>query len=414
MQLALGRQMRAHWNNVGYFPTPNQLVEELIDGVVGQLKITRLGEHVRVLDACAGDGRLGLALLDRLQEMGITCDLTCVEVDSSRIPFGNEPVPSVTWINENFLTSDLSILFDVVVSNPPYLVLNRRDAECFGIEWSEAVNGGRNLYTMSVARALDLCREGGIVGLIAPHGWLRNVTMSAFRERVNKLAASVDISAYQSRRLFDNVNQDTSIQIITRRTGASTSNTARVRIRYDKGEFIDAARCTLPLANDGLRVRIGAFVWNRERDAISTSSEDRRIPAIYGGNITQWHHLDLWVSRYKNRQYLVKSKVAQGAVSVGPCILVKRSMRGEPGRWEVDCAHVPRGFEIVAENHVIVIERVDQVIVGVGSLMCDLKYFLQDSCKHQGHPNLSVSSVREALSHVIKSYMQSLPNVQFE
>lgn len=397
MQLA-HVNMLGPWKNVGYFPTPEQLVDDLVLALVAQLKHVERGAHLSVLDACAGDGRLGLSLLKKLAELGVYCDLTCIEVDPARIPVANGCPANVTWINDNFLTRSIDKVFDIVVSNPPYLVLSRRDADTFGIDWSAAVDGGRNLYSLSVSRALDWCRPGGVIGLIAPHGWLRNVTMAKFRHRMNELAQSVEISAYQTRRLFDKVNQDTSVQIITRRTGSETHDAARVMIRYGNGKFSDASLSALHALHGEVRVRVGPFVWNREKEAISDDEREPRLPAIYGGNITTWHHLDLRVGRYSKRQYLSRAKVSAGSISVGPCLLVKRSMRGEPGRWEVDCAYVPEGFEVVPENHVIVVEYSDAIDMSAGELLCHLKYFLQSSCKHQGHPNLSAKSVREALS----------------
>lgn len=391
-------KMLINWRDVGYFPTPDQLVSDLIFALGGHLGGIEAGAKIRVLDACAGDGRLGLAVLERLSAMGVSCELTCIEVDPARIPNEYGRPANVTWINDNFLSRGIEELFDVVVSNPPYMVLNRRNAHIFGIEWSAAVGGGRNLYTLSVSRALDWCRPGGVVGLIAPHGWLRNVSMAEFRNKVSNFAETVEISAYQSRRLFDKVNQDTSVQIMVRRNDEADSDAARVRIRYDNGGFSEAALSTLNPSQGEVRVRVGAFVWNRQKNAISEDSEEPRIPAIYGGNITAWHRLDLRVGRYSKRQHLSRAKVPPGSISVGPCLLVKRSMRGEPGRWEVDCAYVPEGFEVVPENHVIVVEYTDTLEMSAGEMMCHLKYYLQSSCKHQGHPNLSAHSVREALS----------------
>ncbi|MCP3041189.1 Eco57I restriction-modification methylase domain-containing protein [Xanthomonas euvesicatoria pv. allii] len=402
MLLALDDEVLLPWTNVGYFPTPEQLVKDLISALVQYLRNIRHHGHVRVLDACAGDGRLGFAVIAHLEDMGVSCDLTCIEVDAARIPSFSHS-PKVTWVRDNFLSYRIEGLFDIVVSNPPYLVLNRKDAEHFGMEWSAVVGGGKNLYSLSVLKALQCCRGGGVVGLIAPHGWLRNASMSEFRRAINKYAESVDINAYSSRRLFDNVNQDTSVQILVRRSSDGNGGSACVRIRYGTGEFTNAPESVLRQSVSQMRVRVGPFVWNREKSLISESSDELRVPAIYGGNITSWHHLDLRVRRYAGRQYLRKSSVSESAISVGPCVLVKRSMRGGPGRWEVDCAYVPLGFEVVAENHVIAVENIDGFDGGFGALMGHLKYFLQTSCKHQGHPNLSARSVQEALSQLLPS-----------
>lgn len=388
--------LQGAWENVGFFPTPDQLVKDLINALEPSVIELRTRGALRILDACAGDGRLGVALVCRLKELGVSAELTCVEVDSSRIPSEGDLDAGVVWVHENFLGSEFDSLFDVVVSNPPYLVLNRRDAARFGIDWRSAVDAGRNLYTLAVSKALDCCREGGVVGIIAPHGWLKNPSMSGFREKIGALARSVEINAYSSRRLFDKVNQDTSVQIIIRRE-AGCGGDAGVSIRYGKGGFTSAASSVFNGRKVDARVRVGSFVWNREKKLISESKEEERVPVVYGGNITAWHHLDLRIPRYADRQYLSRSRISDAYISIGPCIVVKRSMRGVPGRWEVDCAYVPAGFEVVAENHVIVIDGPGVANSALAKLMADLKFTLESSRRHQGHPNLSAQIIREIM-----------------
>lgn len=386
------------WKNIGYFPTPGRLVDDLVTALEPSFaKISGRGT-VRVLDACAGDGRLGLAVIERLHELGVTAELTCVEVDSSRIPSSVVNRKDVVWIQENFLSCNLNVSFDIVVSNPPYLSLVKKDAARFGISWNDALDGGRNLYSLAVLKALECCGEGGLVGLIAPHGWINNSSMASFRERLLSMSEAVEVRAYLSRRIFDKVNQDTSIQVIIRRDRERGKSLKSVTIRYGDGEFSPAKISNSIAQYVGMRVRVGPFVWNREKNLISSSARDIRVPAIYGGNIMPWHHLNLKVNRYSNRQYLQRDLVSEGSFSRGPCVLVKRSMRGLPGSWEVDCAYIPSGFEVVVENHVIVIENLGVSEVGVGRLMSNLKYFLQSSCRHQGHPNLSADAVRKALA----------------
>lgn len=392
------------WEGVGYYPTPETLVTDLAEKVVSAwIASGSKRRTIRVLDACAADGRLGFAVRNRLMKVGMTAELTFLEVDRVRIPgqAAADLASSINWVVGNFLDHYFESEFDIVVSNPPYLSLDKKTANLLGLEWAHAVRGGMNLYGMALLRALEVCREGGIVGFIAPHGWLRNSRMSLLRQDVARLAGDVRIFASPTRREFPGVTQDTSVQTFSRiNHPAERGGAANITLSYSGADVsLELSPSRLTLATD-LRVRVGPFVWNRESHLIA-KNPSCALPVIYGGNIGSGGEVDYTFARYRDRQYLDAYQVPPSYVSRGPCIVVKRSMRGGPGNWIVDCSYLKQGHEFVAENHVIVVSGIRSCLakIQVGKdFATKLAVRLAEINRDHGHPNLSANSVRSALA----------------
>lgn len=384
--------MAGVWDGVGVFPTPLGLTADFAFSVVRKIQSSfEAGSSIRVLDACAGDGRLGDAVAKALVKAGFSPDLTLVDVDLRRANFSPSEDYRREWIDGNFFEIEARGDFDVVISNPPYLAISRGSAQSLNISWEAALRAGRNLYGLAMIKSFEHCTNRGIVGLIAPHGWMRNRMSQYLRGVVAKSVSNVYIRAFGSRRIFPDVNQDTSIQIFEMGQG---DDGASIVIEYDDGVVDSKLTCEESPGYKG-RVRVGPFVWNREGERISKGG--RGIPVVYGGNILTSGNVDFDVERYAGRKFLALGRTPDGYISAGPCFVVKRSMRGKPGAWRADCAFLKSGFEFVAENHVIVVSCDKKMVAGdVGLFRKSLMDNLERLHRDNGHANLAVDTVRKA------------------
>jgi hypothetical protein len=368
----------------------------------------RPGTSLTVLDACAGDGRLGHAVAKRLARLGYRITLTLVEADANRV--SHLPAPyKVKCVVANFYAFDPRKRFDIVVSNPPYLALGRTEAKRLDFDWTHVLDFGRNLYALALAKCLSICEPHGVVGLLAPHGWLRNWHGAGLRALVHRAVERVDIYASSSRRLFPGVNQDVAVQVFELRNQATEHATAAVRISYDQSAFDDIDLPPSPPARSHTapHVRVGPFVWNREKALLATRATE--LPVVYGGNISKDGRLRFDVRRYRDRQFLAKSRAPASYISRGPCLLIKRSLRGVPGDWKLDSVIVTESNPFVAENHVIVVELPEDDDVTIRQFCSAVIRLIESEHRHHGHPNLSVALVRHALELVESKALQNLP-----
>lgn len=388
----------AIWTGVGVHPTPSSIVRGFARAVAARVAhLQSRDKRIGVLDACAGDGRLGHAVAKRLYRLGFSVQLTLVEADSDRLLKLDTPYP-VNYVQADFYSFEPADLFDVVVSNPPYLALSKSQSAGLGLEWREVIKGGRNLYGLALAKCLSIARPSGVVALIAPQGWLQNSRGSALRELVHRKVKRLDVYASRNRRLFPGVHQDVAAQLFELRNAAAEGSIALVRISYDDAELVAVAD---PLANSAASeliksVRVGPFVWNREKERIAKIR--RGLPVVYGGNISPTGALNFDARRYHGRQFLTYSRVPPSYVSAAPCILVRRTMRGSPGNWKLDTALVSDDLQFVGENHVIIVELVAGVSEeDMSSLRSTIAAQVERYHHHHGHPNVSVGLLKRAL-----------------
>lgn len=397
------------WVGVGVYPTPAVLVRRLatlmVERAIAKFDPVRL---LTIQDVCAGDGRLGRALARRLVRRGYSVRLELIEVDPTRLtPQALQSSTFATLVKlVNFAKYRQVSPPDIIVTNPPYLALNRRQSAELGLDWSVSTSGARNLYGVMLAKCIRDCAEGGLIGYIGPHGWILNARAGDLRRQIVHSISTGVVDVRSTRRLFPGVHQDTSVHVLHKGADVRRQELA-LKISYDRSihETLTVRAGGKIQSASQVDVRVGPFVWNRQSELIAARTT--RLRAVYGRNIGQQGHLINLPDRYANRQYLARTRVPLDYIMRGPCILIKRTLRGRPGDWRVDL-HVVRksGVEFVAENHVLVVGHGQRLeYPKLVTLAARLKLYLEQAFRHSGHANLSATCVRGALAD-LSSFME--------
>lgn len=415
-------QSEGTWLNVGVHPTPVSLASEFAESTIHSFTQTKRFKNrrlaLRILDACSGDGRLGHAVAQRLVGLGWSVDLSLIEIDPAASTLKSDHTGyGVSIQNRNFLTEASENLFDLVVSNPPYKSINRGDAERLGLDWDLVRLTGRNLYGLSIIRAIEACKTEGLVALIAPHGWLNNQHCQGLREIVGFNAGEICIEGFRRRNLFPGVSQDVAFQFFHIRE-PNPEATATVKFSMDGVVSEFTLNESAPISDqpgahmESFRVRVGPLVWNREKELLHANS--RGLTVVNGGNISADGKLTFNQPLYKDRQYASTRKIPLAYISTAPFILIKRTMRGRPGHWHVDAALVlEESFRCVAENHVIVVEPLtSEARHSISRLHNPLRLQIEKMHRRHGHANISVELVRHALIAASDS-LAILPKLSF-
>jgi tRNA1(Val) A37 N6-methylase TrmN6 len=390
------------WKNIGVFPTPTFLVDSLIEFILNTVKLDYKTKY-SILDLFAGDGRLGLALSGIFADQGINHEVTFIEVNANTIPL-NLLKRNYAVLNENVFSMPVNRNFDVIISNPPYLILNQNKAKQLGLSWEDAKLNSRNLFGLSIKKSLEFCKPGGLIAIIAPFGYLKGINSSALRQLIEKECDKIWVRASSERNLFKGVNQDIALQIFIKRL-TKFDNKTQWNFAYN-GDTFKRIHVALPIEKYNIDncVKVGPIVWNRKKAYLSNTKENS-ICLIYGGNISRFGELDLNRKKYKEKQYILRKGTMPTDLISTPFIALRRTVRGKPGFWQIDSTLVTdQTNDYTAENHVITIELPELPINKLIELHRELIKLVYDNHFHSGSPNLSTKIVGKLFSSLIEKF----------
>jgi adenine-specific DNA-methyltransferase len=290
--------------------------------------------------------------------------------------------------------------FDVVVSNPPYRKMTAHEVAAAGSDYESVVQSQPNLYGLFIALCIKLLRPLGHAALVTPTSFLTGQYFTKLRQVLSNETQVRRIGMVSDRRgVFIDVEQETALTILQRRerrAGIAASTVVSVvardgsyrsvgpcalspsgeawpvpRSESDLAVLSSLGRLPFRIADYGYRVRIGAFVWNRDvrpsfflKEIRRRAGRDGAVPLLWSSDIGAGGRL-----KYGNKAkaHIEPSWVDFGArehsgVIKNPSVLLQRvTSNDQPKRLVgavVSAAFIAKYGGFVAENHVVVLEQV--------------------------------------------------------
>jgi adenine-specific DNA-methyltransferase len=266
---------------------------------------------------------------------------------------------------------------DLVLVNPPFG--RRMGAALDGVRWRWVASPGHvNIYALFVALALRCAKPGGLVGLIIPASFIGGPFYDRLRAHIRRRAQVLALGMVDDRDdLFLDVAQDVCL-LLLRRSEAGHSADADVAFGAIDvaGGWVDTGRRPLPadlaaawelpprtdegvlggatLADYGVAVQVGYFVWNREKDRLREDAEPGTAPLYWACNIRPGQTC---LPRARNRDgvdYVTFAQPSSGVIH-GPAVLLQRVTNSKQPRRLVAGLAPGRPGGFTTENHVIVL-----------------------------------------------------------
>lgn len=311
-------------------------------------------------------------------------------------------VPSFNVRAANSLASLAACLgtVDVVVCNPPYRKMTAEELEPLRDTYAEVIAAQPNLYCLFIALCVRLLRIGGRAALVTPTSFLSGQYFGRLRGFLIRNTDVEHIGMVSDRQgVFIDVEQETALTVLRRCTEeVRTQVRANVSVVSGTGQYTSVGECTLPnagavwpiprsvedvallktatlsrfrLSDYGYQVRIGAYVWNRDkRPKFESLQEARKVKAytamplmwsrdIVAGGIVQLEDTSTYDGEHR---FVDLGHKKHTSVVTSPSVVMQRVTSKDQPRRLIAAAVSPGVFEtyggFIGENHVVIIEAV--------------------------------------------------------
>lgn len=286
---------------------------------------------------------------------------------------------------------------DVVVCNPPYRKLAADEVALLDPAFEHIVEAQPNLYSVFIFHCARLVRPGGLVALVTPTSFLSGQYFSRLRSFLIR-NTEVEHIGMVSKRLgvFIDVVQETALTVLRRRAPDNrTEARATVSVVSVEGKYTPVGTSVLPnggavwpipramsdvallklaaasrfrLTDYGYKIRIGAYVWNRDkRPKYATLGDARKanadtaVPLLWSRDISPDGYLNFDPDvRADGYHFVDLGHKLHAAIVRQPCVVMQRVTSNDQPRRLV-AAPVSINFFLdyggfVGENHVVILE----------------------------------------------------------
>lgn len=417
-----------HRKQLAIFFTPVSLTKGLLDDLAAQG--VNFGNHSFMDPACGGAAFLApiaLRMRTALEARGYTplkvlkhiekhlygydLDLTLCELSKHFLCMALHTeihktgyVPSFKVYPANSLTHLVASpsTVDVVVCNPPYRKMGADELEPLRDTYADVCEAQPNLYCLFIALCVRLLRIGGRAALVTPTSFLSGQYFGRLRKFLIRNTDIEHIGMVSDRKgVFIDVEQETALTVLKRCAEGDRSQVrANVSVVSGTGQYMSVGECTLPstdavwpiprsvedvallkaatlsrfrLSDYGYRVRIGAYVWNRDKRPKFESLKDARrvkahtaIPLMWSRDIVPGRVVRLEnTSAYNGEHRFVDlGNKKHKSVVTSPCVVMQRVTSNDQPRRLVAAAVSSGVFDtyggFIGENHVVVIEAINE------------------------------------------------------
>ncbi len=288
--------------------------------------------------------------------------------------------------------------FDVVVCNPPYRKMISEELLPLREKYEDIIEGQPNLYGLFTKLCIQLLKINGHAALVTPTSFLSGQNFSLLRKYILCHANVLHIGMVSERRgVFIDVDQETALTILKKCINNFQSHTKVSAVSKD-GEYKNVGDCFLAntrhawpiprtiedvailkaasnshfrLHDYGYRIRIGAYVWNRDKRPkfVSEISAKRAkahtaLPLLWARDISNGQTIkleNLLIINDRSRFVDLGNK-KHSSVVTSPSVIMQRVTSNEQPRRLVAAAVSSDIFEtyggFIGENHTVILEQI--------------------------------------------------------
>ena len=298
----------------------------------------------RILEPSCGTGEFLNVLSSQLPESAIVAvEKNTTIYDSLQ----NQSPERIQIYNDDFITRNIDDKFNLIIGNPPYFVLKKKDVPSI---YNDYYTGRPNIFIIFIIKSLSLLAEDGILSFVLPKSFTNCLYYDNTRKFINENYTILNIENCDDK--YIETKQETITFVIQNKKPqkknkfvlkinnftifGSKKMIAKIKKLYKNSTNLDKL---------GFTVNVGNVVWNQCKDILTTDSTQTRL--IYTSDIS---NKQLGCKQYKNEQ---KKNYINKEGENKPLLVLNRGYG--VGTYNFEYCLINCDFDYLIENHLVCI-----------------------------------------------------------
>jgi type I restriction-modification system DNA methylase subunit len=325
----------------GFFVTPRAILEKLFVCIQEHLG---LNKQIDIIEPSCGT----CEIVNCIDNMFNNANIDAVELNQTiyksieDLKFKN----NVTLMNKDFMSLTKTKQYDLLVTNPPYFVCDKKYVPA---EYKEYICGRPNIFGLFIIHSIHLVKPGGLLAFILPKSFMNSVYYSKIRQFVKETCTILQIIDFEEHKKFIDTEQST-IGLVLRKTCPSILSNCEYSIKIGNQYIFTTDGSLLKQIFEGattiealgLRVRTGQVVWNEQKSLLT--NDDKHTLLIYNTNVTDQHTIK--TNQFKN---IEKGQYIKRDGRADPILIVNRGNGNS--KYNLKYAIVDTNNPYLVENH---------------------------------------------------------------
>ena len=261
---------------------------------------------------------------------------------------------SVTLINEDFMLYDSDLKYDLIIGNPPFFVMKKKDVDKSYYDYFE---GRPNIFVLFIIKSLSMLNENGILSFILPKNFLNCLYYDKTRKHIESNYEILNIVECNDN--YIETQQETILLIIQKKKSTQKNNIMNIggytifgmveTIKKIKSYYIGSKR----LCDLDFTVYVGNVVWNQCKSELTSDSTKTLL--IYSSDIKNG---TLEIQNYKNKD---KKNYIDKPGNTDPLLIINRGYGVGKYTFNYCLINENDTIEYLIENHLICIKYTKKI-----------------------------------------------------